>query len=92
MCATITDWETKMPATPESFVQNVKLAFRHFKEVGATNLRVVKISDSRARTMNLWPDEETAVMAIEAITEVGSSLEGVRIVGSEKAAMLAELG
>ena len=37
---TITDWRTKMPATPEQFAADVGVAFENFKEIGATNLLI----------------------------------------------------
>ena len=89
MFAKVTDCETETPATPKSFCEQVKRYFEHFREVGATNLQFVKISDNRARTMTLWPDEETAHFAIDAIVEVGNSIEGVSVVASKKGPILA---
>ena len=40
--------------------------------------------------MTLWPDEETANFAINAIVEVDDSIEGVSVVASEKGPLLAE--
>ena len=90
MFATVTDWETEVPATPESFCEQVKIAFQDFKSVGATNLRFIKTGDNTARTMTLWPDEETASFAIEAIAAVGSSLTGVKFVASTKGPVLGD--
>ncbi len=90
MYATITDWATETPATPESFAEQVEIAFGEFKKVGATNLRFVKTGDNRVRTMTLWPDEETAAFAIDAIEAVGSSIDGVKFVASEKGPVLGE--
>ena len=87
---TITDWQTEMPATPEQFEADVGVAFENFKEVGATNLRICKISENRVRTMTIWPDAETAEFAIEAIKEVGASFSGITIASSEKGPLLAE--
>lgn len=90
MYATVTEWETEAPATPESFNEMVALAFKDFKELGATNLRFIKTGENRARTMTLWPNEETAALAIEAIETVANSYPGVRFLGSEKGPLLAE--
>lgn len=87
---TITDWRTEMPATPEQFAADVGVAFENFKEIGATNLLICKISENRVRTMTMWPDAETAAFAIEAITEVATSFAGITVAGSEKGPMLAE--
>ena len=87
---TITDWRTEMPATPEQFAADVGVAFENFKEVGAANLRICKISENRVRTMTIWPDAETAEFAIEAITEVATSFSGVTLTVSEDGPLLAE--
>jgi hypothetical protein len=58
--------------------------------VGATNLRFVKTGDNRVRTMTLWPDEETADFAIEAIEALASSVQGVKFITAEKGPLLAE--
>ena len=67
MFATLTDWETEAPATPESFCEQVEVAFQDLKSVGATDLHFVKTGDNTARTMTLWPDEETTSFAIQVI-------------------------
>ena len=90
MFATLTDWETEAPATPESFYKQEEIAFQDFKSVGATNLHLVKTGDNNARTMTLQPDEETASFAIEAIEAVGSSLAGVKFIASAKGLVLGD--
>ena len=90
MYMTMTDWQIEMPATPETFAADVGVAFENFKEVGAANLRICKISENRVRTMTIWPDAETAEFAIEAITEVATSFSGITVAGSEKGPLLAE--
>ena len=90
MYATITDWKTEMPATPESFAEAVGHYFEEFRKVGATNLRFVKTGDNRARTMTLWPYEETAEFAIEAIEAMAGSVQVVIFVAAEKGPLLAE--
>ena len=50
MYATVTEWETEAPATPESFNEMVAIAFIDFKELGATNLRFIKTGKNRARS------------------------------------------
>ena len=86
---TITDWRTEIPATPEQFAADVGVAFENFKEIGATNLLICKISENRVRTMTMWPDAETAAFAIET-TEVATSFSGITVAGSEKGPLLAE--
>ena len=90
MYMTMTDWQIEMPATPETFAADVGVAFENFKEIGATNLLICKISANRVRTMTMWPDAETAAFAIEAITEVATSFPGITVAGSEKGPLLAE--
>ena len=90
MYATITDWKTEMPATPESFAEAVGHYFEEFRKVGATNLRFIKTGDTRARTMTMWPDEETAAFAMEAIEAMAGSMEGVTFITAEKGPLLAE--
>ena len=90
MYMTITDWRTEMPSSPEQFAADVGVAFENFKEIGATNLLVCKISENRVRTMTMWPDAETAAFAIEAITEVATSFLGISVAGSEQGPLLAE--
>ena len=90
MYMTMTDWQIEMPATPEAFAADVGIAFENFKEVGATNLRICKISENRVRTMTVWPDAETAEFAIEAIKEVATSFSGVTLTLGEDGPLLAE--
>ena len=40
--------------------------------------------------MSIWPDEETACFAIEAIKAVGSSLAGVKFVSGTKGPVLVD--
>ena len=40
--------------------------------------------------MTMWPDEETASFAIEAIEAVGSSLTGVKFVAGTKGPVLGD--
>ena len=53
-------------------------------------MRFIKTGKNRARTMTLWPNEETAALAIEAIEAVATSYPGVRFLASEKGPLLAE--
>ena len=87
---TITDWRTEMPATPEQFAADVGVAFENFKEIGATNLLVCKISENRVRTMTMWPDEETATFAVEAIEAMAGSMHGVTLIIAKKGLLVAE--
>ena len=90
MYATITDWQVEVPETPESFCENVKTFFEDFKNIGAINLRFVKTGKNTARTMTLWPDEETASYAIEAIEAFANSITGVKFTASEKGPVLGD--
>ena len=90
MYATITDWQVEVPETPESFCENVKTFFEDFKNIGAINLRFVKTGENTARTMTLWPDEETASYAIEAIEAFANSITGVKFTASKKGPVLGD--
>ena len=90
MFATVTYQKTVAPTIPESFCEQVEVAFQNFKSVGATNLRFVKTGDNTARTITLWPNEETASFAIEAIEAVGGSLSGIKFVASAKGPVLGD--
>ena len=59
MYATVTEWVTVALATPEIFNEMVAIAFKDFKELSATNLRLIKTGENRARIMTLWPNEES---------------------------------
>ena len=74
----------------EQIAEAVGDFFEEFRKVGATNLRFVKTGDNRARTMTLWPDEETAAFAIEAIEAMAGSVQVVIFVAAEKGPLLAE--
>ena len=74
----------------EQIAEAVGDFFEEFRKVGATNLRFVKTGDNRTRTMTLWPDEETAEFAIEAIEAMAGSVQGVIFVAVEKGPLLAE--
>ena len=90
MYATITDWQVEAPETPGSFCENVKTFFEDFKNIGAINMRFVKTGENTARTMTLWPDEETASYAIETIEAFASSVTGVKFIASEKGPVLGD--
>ena len=90
MYAPITAWQLAAPETPESFCENVKTFFEDFKNIGAINMRFVKTGENTARTMTLWPDEETALYAIETIEAFASSVTGVKFIASEKGPVLGD--
>lgn len=90
MYATITDWQIEAPETPESFCENVEIFFEDFKNIGAINLRFVKTGQDTARTMTLWPDEETASYAIEAIEAFANSVKGVEFKASKNGTVLGD--
>jgi hypothetical protein len=87
MFATFTDWSM---ADPEEFSKTAKEIWPSMKAAGALSMRIVKTNDRGARTMTIWPDIETAQIAIEAITAIGTSQAGTKAVGGAKGAVLAE--
>ena len=87
MFATFTDWTLDEPKT---FSESAHELWPSMKEAGAVNMRIVQTSDKGARTMTMWPDAETALMAIQAISTVGTSSTGIEAVGGAKGAVLAE--
>ena len=87
MFATFTDWSME---DPEEFAETAKETWLSMKAAGALSMRIVKTNDKCARSMTMWPDAETAQIAIEAITAVGTSQAGIKAVGGAKGAVLAE--
>ena len=85
--ATFTDWTSD---EPKAFAESAYELWPSMKEAGAVNMRVVQTSDKGVRTMTIWPDAETALMAIQAISTVGTSSTGIEAVGGAKGAVLAE--
>jgi len=67
MFATFTDWTSD---EPKAFAESAHELWSSMKEVGAVNMRIVQTSDKGVRTMTMWPDAETALMAIQAISAV----------------------
>ena len=62
MFATFTDWTSD---EPKAFAESAHELWPSMKEAGAVNMRVVQTSDKGVRTMTMWPDAETALMAIQ---------------------------
>ena len=87
MFATFTDWTSD---EPKAFAESAHELWPSMKEAGAVNMRVVQTSDKGVRTMTMWPDAETALMAIQAISTVGTSSTGIEAVGGAKGAVLAK--
>ena len=65
MFATFTDWTSD---EPKAFAESAHELWPSMKEAGAVNMRIVQTSDKGVRTMTMWPDAETALMAIQAIS------------------------
>jgi len=53
-------------------------------------MRIVKTDDTGARSMTMWPDEETAHRAIHAMRAKGAAKSGGEIIGSAMGTVLAE--
>ena len=87
MFATFTNWTSK---EPKAFAEIAHELWPSMKEAGAVNMRIVQTSDKGLRTMTMWPDAETALMAIQAISTVGTSSTGIEAVGGAKGSVLAE--
>ena len=87
MFATFTDWTLDEPKT---FAESAEELWPSMKEAGVVNMRIVQTSDKGVRTMTMWTDAETALMAIQAISAVGTSSTGIEPVGGAKGAVLAE--
>ena len=87
MFATFTDWTLDDPKT---FAENAEELWPSMKEAGAVNMRIVQTSDKGVRTMTMWPDAETALKAIQAISTVGTSSTGIEAVGGAKGDVLEE--
>ena len=64
MFATFTDWSMD---NPEEGVKTAEEIWPEMKAAGAINMRIVKTDDTGARSMTMWPDESTAMKAIDAI-------------------------
>ena len=87
MFATFTDWSVD---DPREFAENANQIWPSIKEAGALNMRIVQTDEKSARTMTIWPDAETAQIAIEAISAVSFSQTGVKAVGGARGALITE--
>ena len=88
MFATFTDWSMD---NPEESVKKAQEMWPEIKAAGAVNMRVVKTDDTGARSMTMWPDEATAIRAIDAIRAKGAAKSGSEVVGSAMGIVLAEM-
>ena len=88
MFATFTDWSMD---NPEESVKKAQEMWPEIKAAGAVNMRVVKTDDTGARSMTMWPDEATAIKAIDAIRAKGAAKSGSEVVGSAMGNVLAEM-
>ena len=88
MFATFTDWSMD---NPEENVKKDQEMWPEMKAAGAVNMRVVKTDDTGARSMTMWPDEATAIKAIDAIRAKGAAKSGSEVVGSAMGTVLAEM-
>ena len=88
MFATFTDWSMD---NPEEGVKTAKEMWPEMKAAGAINLRIVKTDDTGARSMTMWPDEATAMRAIDAMRTKGATKSGSEVIGSAMGKVLAEM-
>jgi hypothetical protein len=54
-------------------------------------MRIVKTDDTGARSMTMWPDESTAMKAIDAMRAKGAAKSGSEVVGSAMGTVLVEM-
>ena len=89
MFATFTDWSMDVP---EEGVKTAEEMWPEIQAAGALSMRIVKIDDTGARSMTMWPDEETAHKAIHSMRAKGAAKSGGDIIGSAMGMVLAEFG
>jgi hypothetical protein len=87
MFATFTDWSMDVP---EEGVKTASEIWPEMQAAGALRMRIVKTDDTGARSMTMWPDEETAHRAIHAMRAKGAAKSGGEIIGSAMGTVLAE--
>ena len=87
MFATFTDWSMDVP---EEGVKTASEIWPEMQAAGAVSMRIVKTDDTGARSMTMWPDEETAHRAIHAMRTKGAAKSGGEIIGSAMGTVLAE--
>ena len=88
MFATFTDWSMD---NPEEGVKTAAEIWPEMKAAGAINMRIVKTDETGARSMTMWPDEATAMRAIDAMRAKGAAKSGSEVVGSAMGTVLAEM-
>ena len=89
MFATFTDWSMDVP---EEGVKTAEEMWPEIQAAGALSMHIVKTDDTGARSMTMWPDEETAHKAIHAMRAKGAAKSGGDIIGSAMGTVLAEFG
>ena len=87
MFATFTDWSMDVP---EEGVKTASEIWPEMQAAGALSMCIVKTDDTGARSMTMWPDEETAHRAIHAMRAKGAAKSGGEIIGSAMGTVLAE--
>ena len=88
MFATFTDWSMDIP---EEGIKTAEEIWPEMKAAGAINMRIVKTDDTGARCMTMWPDEATAMKAIDVMRAKGAAKSGSEVVGSAMGKVLAEM-
>ena len=86
MFVTFTDWSMDVP---EEGVKTASEIWPEMQAAGALSMRIVKTDDTGARSMTMWPDEETAHRAIHAMRAKGAAKSGGEIIGSAMGTVLA---
>ena len=87
MFATFTDWSMDVP---EEGVKTASEIWPEMQAAGALSMRIVKTDDTGARSMTMWPDEETAHRAIHAMRAKGAAKSGGDMIGCAMGTVLAE--
>ena len=87
MFVTFTDWNME---NPEDGVETANAMWPQMQQAGATAFYGVKTGDQEARTMTVWPDEATAMLAIGRLRETGAQMASSEVVGSAMGTVLFE--
>ncbi len=87
MFVTFTDWNIE---NPENGVETANALWPQMQQAGATAFYGVKTGDREARTMTVWPNEATAISAINKLREAGAQMASSEVVGSAMGTLLFE--
>jgi hypothetical protein len=91
---TITTWELSDGADWETNVRAVReKRLPALREMGATRITLIRTSDRTSAAISEWPDEATRDAAMHLVEEVRrkvQSVDGFRLTGEMKGAVVAE--